>query len=66
MSGGEQPAPIPPLRVLIVDDHPVFREGLRAVIAYAPGLELAGEAASGEDAVQAAAERHPDVVVMDL
>jgi DNA-binding NarL/FixJ family response regulator len=54
------------LRVLIADDHPVFRQGLRAVLAGADGMEVVGETASGEDAVAAAAELQPDVVAMDL
>lgn len=56
----------PPLRVLIADDHPVFRDGLRLVLQSAPGIDLVGEATSGREAVTAAAELHPDVVVMDL
>ncbi len=55
-----------PLRVLVVDDHPLFREGVRAVLAAEPSMEVAGEAASGSEAVTAAAELQPDVVVMDL
>ncbi|MDQ4069445.1 MAG: response regulator transcription factor [Actinomycetota bacterium] len=54
------------LRVLVVDDHPLFREGVRAVLAAEPTMEVAGEAASGSEAVTAAAELQPDVVVMDL
>jgi DNA-binding NarL/FixJ family response regulator len=54
------------LRVLIADDHPVFRQGLRAVLAEADGVEVVGEAASGEEAVAAAVELQPDVVAMDL
>lgn len=56
----------PPLRVLIADDHPVFREGLRLVLRSSPGLELVAEAATGDEAVAAAAELAPDVVVMDI
>lgn len=55
-----------PLRVVIVDDHPVFRDGLRAVLAYTTRLELVGEATTGEEAVRIAADERPDVVVMDL
>jgi DNA-binding NarL/FixJ family response regulator len=52
--------------VLIVDDHPVVREGLRAVLATDPGIAVAGDCACGEDAVTLAAELAPDVVLMDL
>ena len=54
------------VRVLVVDDHPVFRDGLRALLASAAGVEIAGEAATGQDAVDAAAALQPDVVLMDL
>jgi len=54
------------LRVLIVDDHPIFRKGLRALLASHPELTLAGEATSGGEAVQLAAELRPDLILMDL
>jgi DNA-binding NarL/FixJ family response regulator len=54
------------LRVLVVDDHPLFRIGVGTLLAAEPGIEVVGEAASGAEAVEAAAALHPDVVVMDL
>ena len=55
-----------PIRVLIVDDHPVYRDGLRGLVERAPDLELVGEAENGAAAVVLAAERHPAIVLMDL
>ena len=55
-----------PIRVLIADDHPVYRDGLRALVESAPDLELAGEASSGLEAVDAAAAVRPTIVLMDL
>jgi DNA-binding NarL/FixJ family response regulator len=55
-----------PVSVLIVDDHPLFRDGLRALIRAAPDLALAGEAEDGEQAVELAVQCPPDLVVMDL
>ncbi len=54
------------LRVLLADDHPVYRLGLRALLDSVEGIEVVGEAADGVEAVAAAAELRPDVVVMDL
>ena len=54
------------IRVLIVDDHPVYRDGLRGLVERAPDLELVGEAENGVAAVTLAAERHPAIVLMDL
>jgi len=54
------------VRILIVDDHALFRYGMRAMFISAPGYEVVGEAASGEEAVRMAEELRPDVALMDL
>lgn len=54
------------IRVLIVDDHPVVRDGLRSILETAPNLTLVGEATNGAEGVRLAAELLPDVVLMDL
>jgi DNA-binding NarL/FixJ family response regulator len=56
----------PPVRVLIADDHPMVRDGLRAIIATDPALHLAGEAGDGAEAVRLTGALGPDVVLMDL
>jgi NarL family two-component system response regulator LiaR len=55
-----------PIRVLLVDDHAVVRKGLRALFDREPGIEVVGEAESGERAVEVQAKVRPDVVLMDL
>jgi DNA-binding NarL/FixJ family response regulator len=55
-----------PIRLLIADDHPVVRDGLRAMLATQPDMELVGEAATGTEAVTQARAMRPDVVLMDL
>ncbi|MDN3296217.1 response regulator transcription factor [Streptomyces ficellus] len=54
------------VRILLCDDHAVVRAGLRALLGSAPGIEVVGEAGSGEEAVAMAAKVTPDVVLMDL
>jgi len=56
----------PRIRVLIVDDHDMLREGLASFLSAYPDLELAGQAASGSEALRACEEAHPDVILMDL
>jgi DNA-binding NarL/FixJ family response regulator len=55
-----------PIRVLVVEDNAHFRDGLRALLSSAPGFEVAGEVATGEEAVARARALQPDVVLMDL
>jgi NarL family two-component system response regulator LiaR len=55
-----------PIRVLIVDDHAVVREGLRAFLELQDGLHVVGEAGDGEEALELADRTRPDVILMDL
>ncbi|WP_405817710.1 response regulator transcription factor [Streptomyces sp. NBC_01390] len=60
------PAPTPSIRVLVVDDHPVVRDGLTALLATQPDFLVVGEAATGPEALRRTAELVPDIVLMDL
>ncbi|MFQ5407836.1 MAG: response regulator [Anaerolineales bacterium] len=55
-----------PIRVLIVDDHPVVREGMAAILGTNSGIDVIGEAASGAEAVALTRDLKPDVVLLDL
>src|SRR5499425_2067006 len=55
-----------PIRVLVVDDHALFRRGLEMVLAEEPGIEVVGEASDGAEAVEKAGHALPDVVLMDI
>ena len=55
-----------PLRILLVDDHPLVRNGLRALLSSVPDLAVVGEAANGQEAVKQALELQPDIILMDL
>ena len=58
--------PIQPVRVMIVDDHAVVREGLRNFLGMVPGIRVTGEAASGAEALDVVVRAKPQVVLMDL
>jgi len=55
-----------PLRLLLVDDHKIMREGLRTLVARYPEMTVVGEAGDGASAVQLASELSPDIVIMDI
>ena len=55
-----------PVRVLIADDHPIFRDGLRALLATDDSIQLVGEAADGGDVQRLVEQLQPEIVLMDL
>lgn len=64
--GSARAASVRPIRLLIVDDHPVVRDGLSGIFAAEPGFEVAGEAGDGAQAIRLAEALRPDVILMDL
>jgi len=67
MSSESTPRPTTaPIRVVVVDDHQIVRDGLVALLGALEGIELVGSAADGKDAVHVVAESQPDVVIMDI
>lgn len=54
------------LRILIADDHPVFRDGIRALLEATPGMAIVGEATTGDDVIVYAEQLEPDVILMDV
>jgi DNA-binding NarL/FixJ family response regulator len=54
------------IRILVADDHTLFREGMRALLSSVPDLEIVGEAATGEEAVAQTGSLRPDTILMDL
>lgn len=55
-----------PIRILITDDHPLFRDGLRALLESVEDMQAIGEAATGEEALTEARALQPDIVLMDI
>lgn len=60
------PTPQPPIRVMIVDDHPVVRNGLAMMLKYEPDMEWVAEASNGQEAVELFGHYQPDVTLIDL
>jgi two-component system, NarL family, response regulator len=58
--------PDPPIRILAVDDHPLIRQGIAALVSTQPDLRLVAEAASGREAIQQFRAHRPDITLMDL
>jgi DNA-binding NarL/FixJ family response regulator len=56
----------PPIRILLVDDHSLFRMGIASLLSAEPGFEVVGEAADGQEAIEKARRLMPDLVLMDL
>ena len=63
---GSAGTPDPPLRIVVADDQASVREGLAAMLGMLPGIEVVAAVADGEQAVEAVAALHPDVILLDL
>jgi len=57
---------VKPLRILLADDHEMFRQGIKSLIGTEPGLEIVGEAATGREALEKVLELEPELLVMDI
>lgn len=66
MSSQQTPTRAEPISLVIVDDHPLFREGIRNILRYEADLRVLGEGADGKQALDLARELQPDVILMDI
>ncbi|MFZ1768538.1 MAG: response regulator, partial [Caldilinea sp.] len=66
MASAQAQATPAPIRVLIVDDHPIVRDGLKNMLLAFDDLELVGEAGDGSEALVKCQQLHPDVILMDM
>ena len=60
------PDALGPIRIVIADDHPIFRDGLRRLLEVEPRFEVVGEAGDGQEAVAQVAALRPDILLLDL
>jgi two-component system nitrate/nitrite response regulator NarL len=65
MSAGREPAAAPPVRIVVVDDHTLFRRGLTALLGRDPSLQVVGDAADAGEAQRRTAELQPDLILLD-
>jgi two-component system nitrate/nitrite response regulator NarL len=65
-SGTEEASGVAPVRIVVIDDHTLFRRGLIALLAREPGFAIVGEAADGFEGIRAVGAHRPDVVLLDL
>ncbi len=65
-TSGDRRFSVAPARLLVADDHELIREGMRAMLSREPDLEVIGEAADGQEALEFCRLHHPDLVLMDL
>ena len=61
-----KPNPAKPIRVILADDHPIVRAGIREALKEIPGVEVVGEASDGREAIELVKSARPDVVFMDI
>ncbi|HEX6484726.1 MAG TPA: protein kinase [Ktedonobacteraceae bacterium] len=66
VSSNQRSNPITPMRILIADDHPLFRNGMRTLLSSVPDMEVIGVATNGDETVTMASELQPHVILMDL
>lgn len=64
--GGREQRSMDTVQILVADDHPLYRRGLRNLLSALPDIEVVGEARTGEEAVALAEQLQPDVIIMDL
>ena len=62
----DQHNPTKPIRILIADDHPIFRDGLRQLLSLEPDFQVVGEVGDGDQVIPAIDECHPDILLLDL
>lgn len=62
----QTPHSLKPIRILLVDDHPILRQGMRQLLELYGGLEVCGEAGNGEEAIMQALSQKPDIILMDI